>query len=175
MRGNRSELAPAPKSPRCHVKTTSVQAGTSFNRKMKKGKSTFSFVAELYYHQFLGRFLFNFRRRWQLAFSENKECVRTAQPAINHANIYFWKTLREMIKTIHVCKNVRGSGKWLLTLYWTSRSYLKILSSNLCSVSYELDQESEQLDLSSYFLLIRSSGSQTQGTFFVLQCISRTD
>ena len=78
MRGNRSELAPAPKSPRCHVKTTSVQAGTSFNRKMKKGKSTFSFVAELYYHQFLGRFLFNFRRRWQLAFSENKECVRTA-------------------------------------------------------------------------------------------------
>ena len=80
-----------------------------------------------------------------------------------------------MIKTIHVCKNDRGSGKWIFTLYWTSRSYLKILSSNLCSVSYELDQESEQLDLSSYFLLIRSSGSQTQGTFFVLQCISRTD
>ena len=74
------------------------------------------------------------------------------QPAINHANIYFWKTLREMIKTIHVCKNVRGSGKWLFTLYWTSRSYLKILSSNLCSVSYELDQESEQLDLSMQLL-----------------------
>ena len=71
-----------------------------------------------------------------------------------------------MIKTIHVCKNVRGSGKWLFTLYWTSRSYLKILSSNLCSVSCELDQESEQLDLSSYFLLIRSSGSQTQGTSY---------
>ena len=70
-----------------------------------------------------------------------------------------------MIKTIHVCKNIRGSGKWIFTLYLTSRSYLKILSSNLCSVSYELDQESEQLDLSSYFLLIRSSGSHSQGTF----------
>ena len=50
----------------------------------------------------------------------------------------------------------------------------KIPSSNLCSRSYELVQERENLDLSNYFLLIRSSGSQTQGKFLVLQCVSRT-
>ena len=50
MRGNRSELAPARMSPRCHVVLR-------LTGKMKKRKSAFSFVAELCYHKFLERFL----------------------------------------------------------------------------------------------------------------------
>ena len=41
MRGNRSELAPARMSPRCHVNTPLVYASTLFNRQNEEKKVCF--------------------------------------------------------------------------------------------------------------------------------------